>query len=404
MSNPVNRFCWDLFDIQHDDRVFLSPFGIFTAMSALAHGAPVGSVTSSEILKALHCDTLDDLDAFIGGTQPVSEKDEVFRSSNLILVDMGKSKEKGINPEYEAVVAELFGTKVDEVDFKKGSEKVRTMIKKWAKESTNGMIDNFESQVNSDTMAAILNAVAFKGRWYYPFEHEDSYTDVFHNADGTETDQRLMSTRIYGPMYYAEDDRFRAVKLSYYGGYYMFFVLPKGVDDLKVFEEWTSTPYEYREEFLSERNVDVGEIELVIPRFEMSCEYDLKKTLESIGVKISLSDAAEYTRIINDETLKIGSAKHQSRVRVDEVGTEAAAVTEIVMDGCTAMPPPPPVPKFVCDIPFIFSICSEDGTMLFTGYFGRSSGISKSDSKPKGKKKGMRDRIRETLDEFCEEL
>ena len=89
---------------------------------------------------------------------------------------------------------------------------------------------------------------------------------------------------------------------------------------------------------------------------------------------------------------------------MDEVGTEAAAVTEIVMDGCTATPPPPPVPKFVCDIPFIFSICSKDGTMLFTGYFGKSSGISKSDSKPKGKKKGMRDRIRETLDEFCEEL
>ncbi len=401
MNNPVNRFAWDLFDVQHDDRVFLSPFGIFTAMSALAHGALEGTRTGNEILGALHCDTLEDLDAFIRRTRPISDKDDVFRSSNLILIDTEKSRNKGVVPEYESVVEGLFRTEVSEADFKNGSQKVKAMIKKWVQESTNGMINDYESQVNSETMAAILNAVAFKGTWCYPFEHEDSYTGVFRNADGTETRQRMMSETIH-PMYYAADDRFRVAKLRYNGGYHMFFVLPKDEDDLGILKEWTAMPQEYRDELISDCNMDVEELELVIPRFEMSCRYDLKQVLEVIGVTISLSDEAEYTRIINGETLKIGAAKHQAKIKVDETGTEAAAVTEIVMDGCTAIPQPPPAPKFVCDIPFIFSICSDDGIMLFTGYFGRSSGTSDADSKPKDKQKGVKERLSDILHR-CEE-
>lgn len=407
MKNPVNQFAWDLFDTLKEDRIFLSPYGIYSALAALAHGAPAGCDTSRELMDVLHCDSLEDMDGFIRGTAPVAGKDDIFRSSNLILIDSDKAKEKGVVQEYVDTVKELLGTKVSEADIGKNPEKVRKFIRDWANESTNGMISDYQSVLTPDAMAVILNAVAFKGRWLYAFDHDDSFTDVFHNADGSESNQRFMSERIYGPMYYAQDKSFRVAKLAYLGGYHMFIVLPLHEDDLNVFKEWTSKSQEYRRKLISDSGVHVEELELVLPRFEMSCNYDLRKVLESIGVKISMSDSAEYSRIIEGELLKIGAAKHQSRLKVDENGTEAAAVTEIVMVGCTATPPPPPVPKFVCDIPFIFSICSDDGTMLFTGYYGKSLVGDQPQVRKRGDHKPtLKERIfgKEPLDEDIEEF
>jgi serine protease inhibitor len=53
---------------------------------------------------------------------------------------------------------------------------------------------------------------------------------------------------------------------------------------------------------------------------------------------------------------------------VDEEGTEAAAVTEIVAK-CTAImnPPKKPVYNFCCKVPFVYMICDTNGMPIFSG-------------------------------------
>ncbi len=83
-----------------------------------------------------------------------------------------------------------------------------------------------------------------------------------------------------------------------------------------------------------------------------------------------MSDAAEFTRIINGDCLKITDGKHQAKLKVDETGTEAAAITEIVIKN-TSVLNIDPVIDFHCDIPFIFTISeNQHGVDLFTGYIG----------------------------------
>ncbi len=370
MNTRINRFGRDLLDTLEGDRIFLSPFGIYTTLASLAHGADEGSATSRELLRALYCASIHELHEAARGMSATVEGNGRFRSANLILVDSTESKEKGVAPEFKDSVSGLFGTAVDTADFKSDSALIRERIREWAKESTDGMIGDFESQVSADTMAAILNAVVFKDKWFYFFDPDDSSTEIFHNADGTVTKQRMMSNSLTQPEHYAQDDRFRMLGLRYMSGCMMYILLPLAGDDLHVLDEWRSESPEYRESFMSENAMEVDELKIVLPRFEMTCDYNLKDALADLGIERSLSDDAEYTRIIEGAQLKIGSAKHKAKIRVDEMGTEAAAVTEAVMVGCTAMPPAPPVQEFVCDIPFIFSICAEDGTMLFTGYYG----------------------------------
>jgi serpin B len=55
-------------------------------------------------------------------------------------------------------------------------------------------------------------------------------------------------------------------------------------------------------------------------------------------------------------------------VQVDEVGTEAAAVTSVIMTATAALEPPP-VPKVVFDRPFLFNIVDDaSNTVLFQGW------------------------------------
>lgn len=88
-------------------------------------------------------------------------------------------------------------------------------------------------------------------------------------------------------------------------------------------------------------------------------------TLEALGIHAALSQHADFSGI-SDKGLCIGSALQRTLIKVDEEGTEAAAVTNIGMD--VTSPGPVEVEEFVFDRPFAFVIreCSS-GIVLFTG-------------------------------------
>jgi serpin B len=104
---------------------------------------------------------------------------------------------------------------------------------------------------------------------------------------------------------------------------------------------------------------------LSLPKFRLAWEDTLNDELKSLGMRRAFQpDEAEFTRISRTvgNSLYIDFVKQKAFVDVNEVGTEAAAVT-VVGIGVTSAPQPVNI-----DRPFVFAIRERlSGTILFLG-------------------------------------
>ena len=82
-----------------------------------------------------------------------------------------------------------------------------------------------------------------------------------------------------------------------------------------------------------------------------------------------LADFSGMMNLSPDEDLWIDKVLHKTYISVDEEGTEAAAVTAVMMDGATSARPKEPIEvKF--DEPFYFVIRDDtSGETLFMGRY-----------------------------------
>jgi serpin B len=112
------------------------------------------------------------------------------------------------------------------------------------------------------------------------------------------------------------------------------------------------------------------EVNLSLPKFKMEWSSEFSKGLSALGMVDAFdSNLADFSGIDGARDLYIGRIFHKAFVAVDEVGTEAAAATGIVVQatciGCGSAPEPF---RFKADRPFFFIIRDNPtGTILFVG-------------------------------------
>lgn len=102
-------------------------------------------------------------------------------------------------------------------------------------------------------------------------------------------------------------------------------------------------------------------VNLYMPKFEMKFEIYLEKVLGELGIKLAFNPAcADFSSMVKNEKNKfyINTIIHSSYIKVDEKGTEAAAVTTVKFRGGV----PKPERKIIMDInhPFLFIIRSKN--------------------------------------------
>lgn len=86
-----------------------------------------------------------------------------------------------------------------------------------------------------------------------------------------------------------------------------------------------------------------------------------------LGMNLPFEETADFTGISNLRPLFIGFVQHDTYVKVDEVGTEAAAVTTTGMYTTSL----PDVKIFNANRPFYFVIREKStGVILFMGKMG----------------------------------
>ena len=122
------------------------------------------------------------------------------------------------------------------------------------------------------------------------------------------------------------------------------------------------------EEVLSKSSLKSTYMNLSVPKFKIEYDNEISDLLKNIGLKKSFSSESEFTKMCDNGNMYMDSVIHKTYINVDEEGTEAAAVTAILLNATSALPPEPRTVSF--NKPFTFVIRDDaNGEILFMGEY-----------------------------------
>jgi serpin B len=258
-------------------------------------------------------------------------------------------------------LAENYGAGLRIVDFINKTEPSRITINDWVSDETEGRIKDLIPQgtISQLTRLVLTNAIYFNAAWQYPFEELATSPGVFCLLNGEEVTVPMIAQQ--ESFAYAEGDNYRAIELPYDGQELSMVIILPDSGQFKTFEE--SMDYEQVKGIIE--NLKGQEVMLKMPKFEFDASFSLKKALTDMGMPVAFTEGADFSGMIGKQDLHINDVIHKAFVSVDEVGTEAAAATAVIMD-LTAMPETPV--EVTLNQPFIFLIRDiETGAILFIG-------------------------------------
>ena len=280
--------------------------------------------------------------------------------ANTIFVNQGLGYQ--LQNDFAHTVNQYFYAYPEARDFNDGE--TRDVINKWASDNTNKMIEEIltEDEFNPFAVSYLLNAIYFKGIWKTPFNAANTQEESFN-----ETGSVPMMHHEYMDARYEDNDLYQTVSLPFGNGTYNLQVfLPrvgKTIDDL--LENLNSKNWQMRGY--------THEVDLKLPRFEISTNQMLGNVMAELGMPSAFDpETADFSKMCNTQ-IYIGLLKQVAKIKLDEQGAEAAAVTIIDVAGGI-----PDYATFHANRPFLYIISEQStGVILFMGQFtgGKPSAI-----------------------------
>ncbi len=342
---------------------FVSPVSLQYLLGLVLDGAE--GATADEICQTLGypAGQSEAVDAYC--RKMLSELPNLDKKTKLTLANAIFFNDKmTIKVPYKKRVEKFYDAEVESLDFYQKRGTLRT-INGWCNRQTNGLIPAVLDDVSPDMFAYLLNALYFKGTWMYPFNKRYTQDRTFTLESGQKKEiPMMMKERKYG---YGENDVFQRVVLPYgNGSYSMIVLLPK--KGHTVADVIASVNGENWKDIHSRWGYGTL-INVWLPPFESKYHIQLNDILCDMGMPRSFGPAAQF-KPMSDDALWLSFVQQDAVIKVDEEGTEAAAITSAGMLGATAVPEPPRVIDFHCDHPFLYLITENStGTILFAGKF-----------------------------------
>lgn len=378
--NTSNDMAFKLINkLYNDDNLVCSPLSLQYAMAMTANGASGETLEEITSFLGFEANEMNELNRFykiLLEQLPAVDLDITLKAVDALLVN----DKFPLLPSYKNLVEDNYYAAVENMDFSNPSDVV-TRLNEWAGLNTNGVINNIinPEELSDYAAAYILNALYFKAEWEGSvdnpmFIENNTESADFQLSNGTAISAEMMkSVRYYQ---YAEMDGYKVLVLPYaQGKYNMYVLLPDENDINGLIEKIQQTTWS---EILANLKQD-AEVHVQLPKFEIENKFNLAETLISLGVeKVFQKEDAELDNIFDiklahDPKVWIEKIIQQTKISVDERGTEAASVS-IEEIGATSPGPgeDPKIIYFHADHPFMFVIGEKtSGTILFEGVVAR---------------------------------
>ena len=122
-----------------------------------------------------------------------------YGAENEPVVEQGVSiwAQKSLIIDHSSVdgVMDDFNVSIRNVDFKDTITK--EVIDRSICEATHGLIDHLDAELPTDTLAAIIDILYFKAKWWSRFDEYDTKERVFYGADGKTMVKMMKQTESY---------------------------------------------------------------------------------------------------------------------------------------------------------------------------------------------------------------
>ena len=255
--------------------------------------------------------------------------------------------------EYIDKVAKDYSAKAESVP----AGKLTDAVNSWVDKSTNGQISKLSEDL-SQVDLILANVLYLRSGWLESFEKANTEEGDFKTINGdTVTKEYMSQVEKFG---YYEDSWGKLVVIPMKYGVNAVFVLGKISDIDKALSEVTYV-----------------DVDVKLPKMDMESEFgsdELIGFIKKRGAVLAVrSDGTADFSLMSDSSVFIDEIIQKTRIKTDEEGLEASAVTAIMMTESAALvTEQPEVKEFHAEEPFQFMIYTplENGEneILFYGH------------------------------------
>jgi len=354
-----------LSDTKEENAVY-SPLSLWSALAMLSRCTEGNS--RQQVLEALGVDSVEGVDSQVEHLWNKLYTDD--GSSSLLFANSIWLNES-LNGSYVQETLDLLAQKhyAGSYAIPMGTQEADNAVSSWVSEQTKGLIGANQpvTQTKDDTLALLVSSLYYKASWVDEFKKSKNTEDIFTCADGTENSVEFMHRT--QDANFLRQNGYRAAWLSTHLGSVTFVLPDEGISPESLLADPDFLA------FLNQKSINdvlYGKIEWSVPKFDASSSLDLLSSLNSLGITDALDPNLADLSGISSVPSYISGADQLARIKVDEEGVEAAAVT-IIMDSATGAPAEP---EQICvmdlDRPFLFVIRYE-GVTLFVGVINQVS-------------------------------
>ena len=254
-------------------------------------------------------------------------------------------------PEYKRSVADRYGATTDSVS----AGHITDAVNHWCDEATSGLIPKISEDL-SGCAAALVNAVYLKSSWVDEFSEYMTEAEDFTDIDGTVTRRDMMKAK--DRYRFFENGQTKLISIPLNGG--LAFVAVLG-DDSDWLADYDAAEY--------------TDVDLWIPKLDTESSFGREALVQYLmdrgAVDAFNADTADFSRMA-DYPWFISDILQKAKIKTDEEGLEAAAVTMIMLaEGALLDPEEPQYKEFHANEPFRYYIVTTQTQIPLVVFAGQ---------------------------------
>ena len=343
---------------QEGQNTLLSPLSVSLALGMTANGASGDTRADFEALFRMSVDTLNGLSArflqdytALGGSTEATLANSLWADPDITLAD-----------DFVLHCTDIYGARLYQSDLQDPA--TVNQVNQWVSDATQGLIPSVVEEFDRDAVLALVNGIYLKNAFLHPFSAPTSDGTVSRPLgmrNGTRNEASIAAEEGQGVLLPYDDGRLG-----------LLLMLPReGLSLTDYLARWDGATIPALLAACQDTRVS-----LTMPKFKTEWSASLSTPLAALGLARAFDgQAADFSAMGTlkdpEDNLCIGDVIHKATFEVNEKGTEAAAVTAVIMNKATSMPADQPI-SLTLDRPFVYAIVDRlTGTPLFLGTLER---------------------------------